>query len=168
MIDRENMENIQRILSYIKNCSEISALTVLNYLQENKNIPYKYIKDYFISKLEKDSDQIIIDRRKIKDNISYIKNAKQKFRNLKTKVTNFQPQICNECGEELELPTINFLCGHSFHEECLGPFDQMYECSKCFDGEDTKNMQILEQIQIKEEKRKRREESIQFSDEKNQ
>jgi hypothetical protein len=44
----------------------------------------------------------------------------------------------------------------------------MYECSKCFDGEDTKNMQILEQIQIKEEKRKRREESIQFSDEKNQ
>ena len=31
----------------------------------------------------------------------------------------FQQTRCTECGMQLSLPAVHFLCGHSFHENCL-------------------------------------------------
>ena len=41
----------------------------------------------------------------------------------------FQVSKCEACGRPLELPTIHFLCKHSYHLRCLGENDQT--CPKC-------------------------------------
>ena len=41
----------------------------------------------------------------------------------------FQNSKCASCHGPLELPTVHFLCMHSFHVACLGDNDQ--ECLIC-------------------------------------
>ena len=38
---------------------------------------------------------------------------------LGTKPAVFQAERCNACGMQLDLPTVHFLCKHSFHQRCL-------------------------------------------------
>lgn len=35
------------------------------------------------------------------------------------------------CGGGLDLPTIHFLCKHSFHQRCLNKVDEDAECPIC-------------------------------------
>jgi len=42
---------------------------------------------------------------------------------------------------------MHFICGHSYHEDCLGDRDEndMFVCSRCFDDEeDNENIWILD------------------------
>lgn len=41
----------------------------------------------------------------------------------------FQQSKCAACNYPLDLPTVNFLCKHSFHQSCLGEAD--HECMLC-------------------------------------
>ena len=41
----------------------------------------------------------------------------------------FQMAQCSACGGALEVPTVHFLCMHSFHQSCLGEQDQ--DCPLC-------------------------------------
>ena len=40
-----------------------------------------------------------------------------------------QPTKCAACHQPLDLPTVHFLCLHSFHPACLGDSD--HECIVC-------------------------------------
>jgi hypothetical protein len=57
------------------------------------------------------------------------------FKNLKTKALPFLSNNCIHCNNSLTFPSIHFMCGHSFHENCLGG-DK--ECTKC--GYEMKNI----------------------------
>ena len=43
---------------------------------------------------------------------------------------------CSECQDKLRLPSIHFLCGHSYHDGCcyINQNDEK-ECMKCFDDD---------------------------------
>ena len=44
----------------------------------------------------------------------------------------FQTRRCAACGRSLDLPTVHFLCKHSFHQSCLNQSDgKEAECPKC-------------------------------------
>jgi hypothetical protein len=38
---------------------------------------------------------------------------------MKTTARNFDVKNCAACGKELQLPTVHFMCGHSYHEFCV-------------------------------------------------
>ena len=44
----------------------------------------------------------------------------------------FQAKRCAACGGALDLPTVHFLCKHSFHQRCLNQVDdEDMECPRC-------------------------------------
>ena len=44
----------------------------------------------------------------------------------------FQTRRCAACGRALDLPTVHFLCKHSFHQNCLNEVNgEAAECPKC-------------------------------------
>lgn len=43
----------------------------------------------------------------------------------------FQSRRCMSCGGSLDLPTVHFLCKHSFHQRCLDRVDEDAECPVC-------------------------------------
>jgi hypothetical protein len=50
---------------------------------------------------------------------------------LGSKPVVFQTRRCSSCGEPLDLPTVHFLCKHSFHQRCLNQVDEDTECPRC-------------------------------------
>lgn len=54
---------------------------------------------------------------------------------LGTKPAVFQAERCNACGMQLDLPTVHFLCKHSFHQRCLDTTgidgEEQLECATC-------------------------------------
>jgi hypothetical protein len=50
---------------------------------------------------------------------------------LGTKSAVFNPKRCSACGGNLDLPTVHFMCKHSFHQRCLNHIDGNVECSIC-------------------------------------
>lgn len=58
---------------------------------------------------------------------------------LGSKPAVFQSERCNACGMRLDLPTVHFLCKHSFHQRCLDPpldggdgdMGDQLECATC-------------------------------------
>ena len=56
---------------------------------------------------------------------------------LRTSAKIFQHQKCSSCKGNLELPSVHFLCMHSFHERCLGENEK--ECPECM----TSNKKVL-------------------------
>ncbi|KAJ2711498.1 Vacuolar protein sorting-associated protein 11, partial [Coemansia spiralis] len=48
---------------------------------------------------------------------------------LRTKPVVFQSTKCTSCMTSLDLPSVHFLCKHSYHERCLG--DVADRCPRC-------------------------------------
>ena len=51
---------------------------------------------------------------------------------LTSNATTFQARRCSSCGGSLDLPTVHFLCKHSFHQRCVNQTP-----SRSMDGETT-------------------------------
>ena len=59
----------------------------------------------------------------------------------------FQTRRCFACGGSLDLPTVHFLCKHSFHQRCLNQVDdEELECPKCAAGNN--NIRAFRKAQI--------------------
>lgn len=56
---------------------------------------------------------------------------------LATQPVVFQSRRCQSCGGTLDLPTVHFLCRHSFHERCLNRIDNDAQCPVCAPGNAT-------------------------------
>lgn len=54
--------------------------------------------------------------------------SRAEFKKLKTTAKAFLSNNCVQCQNGLTFPSIHFMCGHSFHENCLG-IDK--ECTRC-------------------------------------
>jgi hypothetical protein len=61
-------------------------------------------------------------------NINRADESRGEFRKLKTTAKPFLSNNCVQCQNGLNFPSIHFMCGHSFHENCLGG---ERECSRC-------------------------------------
>jgi len=70
-------------------------------------------------------------RRLISSYSTEAETKKQEIEQLGTKPVVFQARRCMSCGGGLDLPTIHFLCKHSFHQRCLNKVDEDAECPVC-------------------------------------
>lgn len=69
----------------------------------------------------------------VDQNMEKIKTMRTEIQDLKTKAKNFNQKKCPHCQEPLTLPTIHFMCGHTFHDPCIDAdeFGQR-QCSVCY------------------------------------
>jgi hypothetical protein len=62
--------------------------------------------------------------------MSKIGEMKKEIVELKTTAKNFNQKECSNCDKKLTLPTVHFMCGHTYHDYCVES-EGKRKCVKC-------------------------------------
>lgn len=110
------------------------------------NITLRYVRNYIITQLQQEENSIS----KHTDHTNQYKNdteeLRKKIENLRTGGVTFQGSRCSACHHQLELPSVHFLCQHSYHQHCFQSFSDNDECPAC----QQTNKSILDQLKARE------------------
>lgn len=97
------------------------------------------IKPYLNETISRERREIETKRNEIKTLRTDTEKRRDELAELGSKPAVFQARSCAECGQSLDLPTVHFLCKHSFHQRCLrggGQDGEQAECPKCAQNND--------------------------------
>ena len=126
---------IDAVLKKIEADGLMAPLQVIQTLSTNAVATMGLVKKYLSSTVERERSEIAANRRLIS---SYRNDTKQKLNEideLATKPASFSATRCSSCSKTLDLPTVHFLCKHSFHQDCLniaeGQEADEIECPIC-------------------------------------
>ena len=136
-------EQIAEILSVVEHNRLMSPLLVIRTLASSPNANLGLVRDFL-------KNAILIEDRQTKNDEDLIEQyridtaeMKEKITSLKEDPTTFQVSKCSACNHTLELPSVHFLCQHSYHQHCFQSYsDSEMECPAC----QTENKRILDII----------------------
>ncbi|NXO81770.1 VPS11 protein, partial [Sitta europaea] len=143
-------EYIAAVLKHIENKNLMPPLLVVQTLAHNSTATLSVIKDYLVNKLQKQSRQIEQDEQRIQKYREETTRIRLEIEELKTSPKIFQKTKCSICTSALELPSVHFLCGHSFHQHCFESYSESdSECPTCM----PENRKVMDMIRAQEQKR---------------
>eukprot|EP00164_Ancoracysta_twista_P003478 GFYU01004640.1.p1 GENE.GFYU01004640.1~~GFYU01004640.1.p1 ORF type:complete len:938 (-),score=267.55 GFYU01004640.1:157-2970(-) len=128
-LDGDWEREIRDILSSIERENLLSPLLVIQLLSEDPNIKLGVVKDYISRRLQHENQLIAEDQRQITKYREDTQKMRDEIEELQSSAKIFQKNKCEACSQPLELPSVHFLCMHSFHQRCLG--DNESECVAC-------------------------------------
>jgi tetratricopeptide (TPR) repeat protein len=141
---------VEAVLKKIDEDGLMAPLQVIQTLSTNAVATMGLVKDYLSSSVKRERREIADNRNLI---ASYRADTDQKLKDideLATKPASFSATRCAACGSTLDLPTVHFLCKHSFHQRCLnvveGQDTDEIECPKC-----AQQNEIIRQIRRQQE-----------------
>lgn len=111
----------------------MAPLQVIQTLSKNKVATMGLIKTYLGKTIERERTEVSSNRRLVTSYRSDTATKQRELEDLATKPTSFSATRCSTCGTPLDLPTVHFLCKHSFHQRCLnmGPGDEEDDDLEC-------------------------------------
>lgn len=143
-------EYITETLQHIEKKNLMPPLLVVQTLAHNSTATLSVIKDYLINKLQKQSEQTEEDEQLIQKYRRETARIRQEMEELRTSPKIFQKTKCSICSSALELPSVHFLCGHSFHQHCFESYSETdSECPTCMQ----ENRKVLEMIRAQEQRK---------------
>ncbi len=122
------VKEITEVLSSIERDNLIPPLLVIQILAERNTATLAVVRDYIIRRLQKENSVIREDDQTIRNLSEETEKMKTEIHELRTQAKIFQSAKCAVCTSPLDLPSIHFLCMHSYHKRCLDPEN---ECPKC-------------------------------------
>ncbi|MBN3323224.1 VPS11 protein, partial [Atractosteus spatula] len=141
---------ISQVLHHIDRNNLMPPLLVVQTLAHNSSATLSVIKDYLISKLQRESEQIEDDERKIRQYREDTAQLRTEIQELKNSAKIFQKTKCSMCNSPLELPSVHFLCGHSFHQHCFESYaESEAECPTCTPD----NRKVMDMLRAQDQKR---------------
>ena len=136
-------EQIAEILSVVEHNRLMSPLLVIRTLASSPNANLGLVRDFLknailIEDRQTKNDELLIEQYRVDT-----AEMKEKITRLKEDATTFQVSKCSACNHTLELPSVHFLCQHSYHQHCFQSYsDSEMECPAC----QTENKRILDII----------------------
>ncbi|EPS32922.1 hypothetical protein PDE_07883 [Penicillium oxalicum 114-2] len=124
-------DELDNVLQRIQDDGLLSPLQVIQAVSNNAVITMGRLKKYLGDNIASEDKQIKTNQRLISSYKTETAAKKQELDNLATQPVVFQSRRCQSCGGTLDLPTIHFLCRHSFHERCLNRVDEDAQCPVC-------------------------------------
>ncbi|RHZ58245.1 tethering complex subunit PEP5 [Aspergillus thermomutatus] len=124
-------DELDVVLKRIHDDGLMSPLQVIQALSNNSVVTMGRVKKYLSDNIERERKEISTNRRLISSYSSETEKKRQEIEQLGTKPVVFQARRCMACGGALDLPTVHFLCKHSFHQRCLNKVDEDAECPMC-------------------------------------
>uniref|UniRef100_A0A0N8EAX1 Vacuolar protein sorting-associated protein n=1 Tax=Daphnia magna TaxID=35525 RepID=A0A0N8EAX1_9CRUS len=115
--DKVTTECLAEILASIEKLKLLPALRVIEMLGRSPNATLGLARDYLIRTLQSDQSNISEDERLIQQYRQETEAVREKIKDIKTSALVFQGSKCNVCNQPLELPSVHFLCLHSFHQQ---------------------------------------------------
>ena len=137
-------EELQTILRRIDQENLMAPLQVVKVLSQGGAVTMGLVKGYLSDNISRERKEIQANRRLIDSYRTETASKKAELADLGTKPVVFQSRRCSSCNRNLTLPTVHFMCKHSFHQECLNKpgigmdeNDARVECPICKPGNDT-------------------------------
>uniref|UniRef100_A0A3Q3AAW1 VPS11 core subunit of CORVET and HOPS complexes n=1 Tax=Kryptolebias marmoratus TaxID=37003 RepID=A0A3Q3AAW1_KRYMA len=141
---------ISEVLRHIDQKNLMPPLLVVQTLAHNSTATLSVIKDYLISKMQRESQQIDDDEHKICQYREETAHVRSEIQELKTSAKIFQKTKCSMCNSPLELPSVHFLCSHSFHQHCFESYaESEAECPTCT----PENRKVIDMLRAQDQKR---------------
>lgn len=136
-------EELQNVLRKIDQENLMAPLQVVKVLAQGGAVTMGMVKAYLSDNVSRERKEIQSNRRLIDSYRTETASKKSELTDLETKPVVFQARRCSSCSRNLTLPTVHFMCKHSFHQECLDKpgvgmeEDDKVECPICKLGNDT-------------------------------
>ncbi|POS86620.1 vacuolar protein sorting protein-like protein [Erysiphe pulchra] len=115
----EAREEIDIVLKKIDKDRLMAPLQVIQTLSTNAVATMGMVKDYLQQTIERERKEIASNRHLIESYRSETFEKRKEISDLSNKPQIFNNTRCQFCGLQLSLPTVHFLCKHSFHQTCL-------------------------------------------------
>ncbi|KAI8621771.1 hypothetical protein BC830DRAFT_1092875 [Chytriomyces sp. MP71] len=107
------------ILDEIDTRNLMSPLQVIQILSQNPGITMGHARKYLIKKMEAEKKHANESAKLVHSFQEETNKMKALIHELKSSPVIFQSSKCSLCGESLELPSIHFMCKHSYHMKCI-------------------------------------------------
>ncbi|KAL1959130.1 hypothetical protein VTO42DRAFT_2917 [Malbranchea cinnamomea] len=124
-------DELDVVLKRIEGDGLMAPLQVIQALSNNGAVTMGMIKKYLSDNIERERKEILNNRRLAASYTTETEAKRKEMEELGTKPTVFQTRRCSSCGGNLDLPTVHFLCKHSFHQRCLNTVGEDAECPVC-------------------------------------
>lgn len=112
-------ERLSQILKAIEHHELIPPMVVIKILLESKRTYLGSVKEYLKRFLGKLNDKNNSNEHEIDGFKHKTKTNRAKIEELENHQTVFKQSTCVACNGILELPSIHFLCDHSYHQNCF-------------------------------------------------
>ena len=106
---------------------------VLEVLKENPRLKFGVLREFLLQNLKTQQDQIKRSSKKLNEDLNNISNFKSEIAKMKRTARNFDQKACAACGKELQLPTVHFMCTHTYHEFCVET-EGIRRCTICVES----------------------------------
>lgn len=131
-------DELDVVLKKIDEDGLMAPLQVIQTLSTNAVATMGMVKTYLQQTIDRERKEISSNRRLITSYRTETQDKRQEISDLTTKPQTFNATRCSACGGQLYLPTVHFLCKHSFHQQCLNVGDNVdVDCPKCKKDNDT-------------------------------
>ncbi|RHZ23665.1 hypothetical protein DYB37_005118 [Aphanomyces astaci] len=131
--DQKDPGHLQTLLSWMMDTSvpapPIPPLQVVAILSQARDLPLSVVRPYVVSQLKQDQAHIDKEKDEIKKFQQDTAKMRAQVTALSSKAMVFQATKCDLCSHDLDLPVVHFMCGHSFHQNCISETDR--ECMTC-------------------------------------
>ncbi|KAF9158723.1 hypothetical protein DFQ26_007306 [Actinomortierella ambigua] len=119
-----------KVLDYIDQHDLLPPLQVVQALSQTSVATIGMIKSYIGRRIEAERKERVEDHKQIQSYRTESEAKRRETEELKSSARIFQVTKCSACGGSLDLPSVHFLCRHSYHQRCL-PDASDRECPKC-------------------------------------
>ncbi|XP_076042625.1 vacuolar protein sorting 11 isoform X2 [Oratosquilla oratoria] len=142
-----NPSLLSSVLSKIEQGNLLPPLEVVDRLASSPHITLGQVREYLVGVLSAHSVTLNEENERTAQYAKETEEMRETISNIRSSATQFTGTKCNICNNELELPSVHFLCRHSFHHHCFESYSENdAECPIC----SPENKKMLEIIKAQE------------------
>ncbi|KAG9316168.1 hypothetical protein JVU11DRAFT_2188 [Chiua virens] len=113
--------DLESLLEHIESEKIMSPLSVVQVLSRNEVASVGLVKGWLMRRIKEGMEEIATDQQLIS---SYRSETKAKLKQVEDLEDTEHPRVfhvtrCSQCNGQLDLPSIHFMCNHSYHQRCL-------------------------------------------------
>ncbi|KAL9085048.1 MAG: hypothetical protein Q9165_007789 [Trypethelium subeluteriae] len=118
-LDEAGPAELDAVLQKIAADGLMAPLQVVQTLSANAVATMGLVRKYLGDTVERERREIEANRKTIASYRAETARTREELAQLRNQPVVFQATRCRACGGALDLPTVHFLCRHSFHQRCL-------------------------------------------------
>ncbi|XP_064459798.1 vacuolar protein sorting-associated protein 11 homolog isoform X2 [Ornithodoros turicata] len=136
-----------KVLTQIEKQRLLPPIMVVDIAARSHKATLATVKDYLVRHLMNENRQMEENKRLIVQYRKETERIRNHIEELKNKPKVFQVSKCCGCNHLLELPSVHFLCGHSYHQHCFENYSESDDCPHCL----PENSKVLDIIRSQEQ-----------------
>ncbi|CAH0720431.1 unnamed protein product, partial [Brenthis ino] len=123
---------LPELLRVVESEKLLSPILVIDCLTSTPAYTLGDVRKYLMDVLKSEDEVITREQELAAKYKSEIEKMKAQIQVIQNEPITFQSSRCVICNRPLELPTVHFLCQHSFHEDCFTTYSESErECVAC-------------------------------------